>query len=98
MKGYPKMLNSKDDYEFVRNKFPREEWQEDFKSLLETQKEWFNTGAIEENNKGIEDETHRVVIDKQSGIRYQYELKEDPNCKLTQLRYTADEVNRILDD
>lgn len=31
---YPKVLNTREDYEFIRNNFPRKYWEEDYKQLL----------------------------------------------------------------
>ena len=97
MVGYPKNLNTKEDYEFVRKNFPKEDWQKDFQYLLDTRMDWFNVGALEEGEHGVVDDTHRVVTDEQTEEKYQYEYKEDPNCRLETLGYTIDEVNKILE-
>lgn len=94
MVGYPKYLNTKDDYEFVRENFPKEKWIGAFQSLLETRLEWFNEGEI--LNDGITDDTHKVVVDDQTGAKYQYVYKENPNCRMKQLGYTEDEINAAL--
>ena len=41
MIGYPKHLNTKADYEYVRSNFPKEIWENDFRALLETTHDWF---------------------------------------------------------
>ena len=51
MVGYPKYLNTKADYEFVRANFPKEKWEGAFQSLLDTRCNWFNHGEI--NGEGI---------------------------------------------
>ena len=94
MVGYPKYLNTKDDYEFVRKNFPKDMWQPTFESLLDTRRDWFNEGEI--TGTGITDETHKVIIDEQSGEKYQYVYKENPNCRMEQLGYTEDEIKSIL--
>lgn len=94
MVGYPKYLNTKDDYEFVRKNFPKEMWQAAFQSLLDTRCDWFNEGEI--NGEGVTDETHKVVTDEQSGAKYQYVYKENPNSRMEQLGYTEDEIKAIL--
>lgn len=93
--GYPKHLNTKEDYEFVRRNFIKTEWENDFKALLDGEKEWFNVG---ETADGISDSTHKVIVDEQSGKTYQYELKVNSNCKMYQLGYTCDEVEKILEE
>lgn len=96
MVGYPKMLNSKEDYEFVRKNFPKDEWRQDFQNLLDTEKAWFNMGKIPEGSSGTVDDTHRIVTDEQTGEKYQYEYKEDPDSPLHRSGYTEEEVKKIL--
>lgn len=93
MRNYPKHLNTKADYEYVRTHFPKNKWEKDFKALLETD-EWFNLGEI--TGDGTTDDTHKVVTDEQAGKKYQYELKDNPDAKIYRLGYTKDEVNAIL--
>lgn len=95
MVGYPKNLNTKQDYLYVMQNFSKDVWENDVKKLLENLKNWFNTGEIIEGN-GITDDTHKVYIDEETGKKYQYEYKDDPNCKLRQLGFTVDEVNKFL--
>ncbi len=98
MVGYPKFLNTKEDYEFVRANFPKEKWKADFQSLLDTRFDWFNEGEIE--GEGVTDDTHKVVEGKQDNetvVRYQYVYKENENARIYQLGYTVDEVKAILE-
>ena len=97
MVGYPKFLNTKEDYEFVRANFPKEQWKSDFKALLDERYEWFNLGEIE--GEGVTDDTHKVVEDKRDDetvVRYQYEYKENENARIYRLGYTVEEVENIL--
>lgn len=98
MRGYPKFLNSKADYEYVRLNFPKSEWEADFNALLDSQYEWFNKGKIEGKEAGTEDATHKVVESDNNGtVEYhQYELQYNPDCRLMQLGYTAKEVEGYL--
>ena len=97
MVGYPKFLNTKEDYEFVRANFPKEQWESDFKALLNERYEWFNLGEIE--GEGVTDDTHKVVEDKRDDetvVRYQYEYKANENARIYRLGYTVEEVEAIL--
>ena len=97
MVGFPKFLNTKEDYEFVRANFPKEQWESDFKALLNERYEWFNLGEIE--GEGVTDDTHKVVEDKRDDetvVRYQYEYKENENARIYRLGYTVEEVENIL--
>jgi hypothetical protein len=100
--GYPKYLNTKEDYLYVKDNFPREEWETDFQLLLDTRMAWLNVGQINPPEEGITDETHKVVTVGEDDMSmgpiqyYQYEYKEDPNCTLLRLGFTVVEVETIL--
>lgn len=99
MNGYPKSLNTREDYEYVLANFPREDWEQDFCDLLATVYEWENVGKLKDGEEGITDETHRVEVcemDESTVERYQYEYKENPNAKIFRIGYTVDEVKEIL--
>ena len=101
MRGYPKHLNTKADYEYVRRNFNRSFWEKDFANLLKTTHEWCKTGVLSPEDTGIEDETHDVIKEYDSngaetGVSYQRELKLNPKAKIFQLGYTIEEVENIL--
>ncbi len=95
MVGYPKNLNTRDDYEFVRANFSKEDFRQDFQNLLDTMGDWFNVGKLSSGEQGKTDKTHKVVKDE-SGDSYQYEFKVNPNCRMFQLGYTEEYVKKIL--
>lgn len=100
MVGYPHTLNTREDYEFVRQYFPKEKWQADFQNLLDSMYQWYNTGTIASEADGKTDDTHKVVVDesRNDGTKtyYQYEKKIDENCKLYRLGYTEAQVKGYL--
>jgi hypothetical protein len=100
MVGFPKHLNSKDDYLYVKDNFPAEQWKPAFQELLNDRLQWFNTGTIATGQIGVTDSTHKIVTVEAMGdmpaANYQYELKEDPNCDLLRLGFTVAEVQAIL--
>lgn len=99
MQGYPKTLNTKEDYLFVKDNFSKSEWQQDFQNLLDTRYDWFYESELKEGEEGIEDDTHKVITNSQEGeevTRAQYVLKENPTCKMLQLGFTEKEINEIL--
>ena len=98
MTGYPKTLNSKYDYEYIRANFPRDKWEPAFRALLDERLQWFNIGKLNAEDEGVEDETHKIITVEQMGTieKYQYELREDPNCSLIRLGFTVKEVESIL--
>ncbi|WP_302361414.1 hypothetical protein [uncultured Megasphaera sp.] len=95
MVGYPKNLNTRADYEFVRANFSKEDFRQDFQNLLDTMGDWFNVGKLSSGEQGKTDKTHKVVKDE-SGDSYQYEFKVNPNCRMFQLGYTEEYVKKIL--
>ena len=97
MVGKPLTLNSKEDYEFMRKHYAKPVWLSEYHCLLDTMYDWFNTGAIKEN-EGITDATHKVVEDANTNTKYQYERKLNENCKLLRLGYTKEEVEKIISD
>ena len=101
MKGYPKHLNTKNDYLYIREHFPKEKWAPDFQVLLDTQIQWLNIGKLEKQTDGITDKTHEVrtvdITDKTSE-HYQYEYKNDPNCKLLKIGFTRSEISKVLSE
>lgn len=96
MIGYPKHLNTKADYEFVRTHFPKNNWEKDFKNLLAGEYTWINTGELAKDDSGKTDDTHRVSEADQEGKRYQYEKILDPYSKMKQIGYTHEEIMEIL--
>lgn len=99
MRGYPKFLNSKEDYEYVRKNFPKQEWEKDFRALLENCYDWYFVKNLESEAAGVIDDTHKVVENEQDGAKTyaQYEYKHNDNCKLDKLGYTKAEVEKILE-
>lgn len=107
MKGYPQHLNTKADYMYVREHFPREQWLPDFQALLNSTHDWFFEKHLDTKEDGLNDGTHKVVENKSveldkdgkpiEKVTYsQYELKKNPQCKLNLIGFTVDEVLKIL--
>ena len=101
MKGYPSQLNSKEDYLYVRENFPREQWLPDFQALLDSYRDWFFVAHLERKEDGITDETHKVVEsqgeDEEAAPTYdQYEFRENPTAKLFRLGFTVAEVEELI--
>lgn len=94
MKGLPKNLNSKEDYIYAKNNFPEEYWKKEFQNLLDNRFGWFYVEDLE-SEKGINDDTHKVVEDKDTGYT-QYELRENPDAKIFKLGFTVEEVEEML--
>jgi len=98
MVGYPKHLNTKEDYYFVKDDFPKEQWAKDWQALLDSVNDWFFVKELKQGEIGIADDTHKVVVDVQTepSKSYQYEYKANQNCKLFTIGMTIDEVEKAL--
>ena len=95
MKGYPHWLNTRADYEYVADNFPRDLWVKDWQALLDDEKQWFFVEYLDDPAEGVTDETHRVETedDGEGNVRYaQYEYKIDELCRMFQLGFTEEEV------
>lgn len=101
MKGYPHFLNTRFDYEYVADHFPREQWAKDWQSLLDELMQWQYVADLASREEGIEDATHRVeeVEDADGAVIYQqWEYKKDANARLYQLGFTEQEVRDKLNE
>lgn len=102
MKGFPKHLNSKKDYLYIRKNFDRELWLPEYQKLLDSRFDWFFVSELESKEQGIEDETHKIVetTDTETQtIKYsQYEWKENPTAKIFRIGFTVNEVETLMQD
>ena len=91
MRGYPRFLNSKSDYEYVKKHFPKYKSAPDFQELIEDYKKWIKLEELVKKEDGLIDKTHKIVEEENESkekVYYQYEFKVDPNCKLKRLEPT----------
>lgn len=94
MIGYPKYLNTKADYEYVRNNFPKEMWEKDFRALLESTHDWFFIRELETEEVPVLLENQK--IEKTEEKDYLFEYKYNENCKLNRLGFTVEEIEEYL--
>ena len=99
MIGYPKHLNTKADYEYIREHFPKEKWQPHFQKLLDTKDNFFAVKTLGEKDAGIESKTKKVVEQENGdGIleRVQLVKKTDPNSKLLKIGFSVADIESAL--
>lgn len=105
MVGFPKHLNTKQDYLYIKEHFPEEQWLPEFQRLLDDRMAWESVkqladsgGKLGKAEEGITDDIHKVVTVETDGKieRFQYELREDSRCKLYRLGFTVAEVEEIV--
>lgn len=102
MKGYPKTLNTMADYEYVRANFPAALWKPDWQALLDTMYDWVPIAELDDESKGITDETHKVTentqTDKEKATTWtQWEWQEMPDCKLLRLGFAKEYIQNAIE-
>lgn len=92
MRGFPKFLNSKQDYLNCLTNF-QEETKKELQMLLDSRFSWFDVAIIED--EGLTDNTHRVIADDE-GVKTQQILREDPNARIFMLDFAVEEVEELI--
>ena len=108
MRGYPKNLNTKFDYQYVIAQFTdtpsnKAAVVRDLKDLLDSAQGWFFVKKLENEAAGVNDDTHMVVEEKEDmnseNVTYaQYELRDNPTAKIFSIGYTKAEVEKLIAD
>lgn len=102
MKGFPKHLNSKKDYLYIRAHFDRELWLPEYQKLLDSRFDWFFVEDLESKEQGIEDDTHKIVettdTETQTTKYAQYEYRENPTAKIFRIGFTVAEVEELMNE
>lgn len=93
MRGFPKHLNTKQDYLNCLTEFPQETKAE-LQRLLDNRFAWVDTVVLDDEEAGITDSTHQVVDTDNN--RVQRELVEDSHCELFRLGFTVAEIQELL--
>lgn len=103
MRGYPKHLNTKADYEFVKNDPYCKQFAADLKAeqqrLLDSRLVWETTKELAKEADGTTDATHRVIAetDEEGNTKYIQQAKiEDPKAKMFRLGLTKIELESSL--
>ena len=94
MIGNPKYLNSRYDYEYVREHL--DNWKDYYQELYDSRLIWDNVELV---GDGITDATHRLIQsqdEEENPITIQQELLLDVNCKLLRIGFTVEEVETEL--
>lgn len=104
MKGFPKHLNSKEDYDYIREHFPYEKWAPYWRQLVDDRYRWMDTHVISNPAEGVTDKTHRVTSYNQENmetgveetIYVQQEYKKNPGSDFWRMGFTLEEVEAAL--
>jgi hypothetical protein len=95
MKGYPKHLNTKHDYDYVQTHFPKENannpdeaWGKDFQALLDDQKKYFEVKTLKEGEVVALQKDQKIITETDTNgkeIKRLVELRVDSSCKMARL-------------
>lgn len=75
------------------------------RQLLAGRLSWFAARKLEDGEKGLEDDTHRVITQGGGMVvdgkeipeeRWQHELREDPNAFMFKVGLTVEKINEYL--
>lgn len=105
MKGYPRHLNSKQDY-LNMLEIDKEETIRRLKGLLEERFIWFVGHKLAAGETGIEDDTHKVISTNEERehregielveVHYQCTLEENKHATLFRLGFTVAEIEKLI--
>lgn len=106
MKGFPKHLNSKADYYYIKDNFPEKKWRPYWQALLDERFRWMDDHVISGSDEGITDETHRVssytTTDTTTGeevtVYVQQEYKKNPGSDFWRMGFTVEEVEKAMNE
>ena len=90
MIGNPKYLNTRFDYEYVKDNF--DNWRDYWQELYDSRMIWANVELVGE---GTEDDTHRLIQSQDmegNQITIQQQYRVDQNAKLFRIGFTEGEV------
>ena len=98
MRGYPKFLNTKEDYLYVIKNFSKNEWEKDIKALLDNMEDWFFLKKLNKKEDGIENERFKIIESENAETKEkeynQYELKS--TGYIERLGFTKEELEYYL--
>ncbi len=101
MKGFPKFINSAEDVANLKLSHPLE-LKAYLQDILDFKDQWSPISKLSEGEVGVTDATHKVVenkdLDGATVERYQYELKEDPNCRIFSLGFESSSTAQLFVD
>jgi len=102
MVGYPKHLNTREDYDFVVANFSKEEYLRDFQDLLDSRYDYKFDHYLEENESvDIMNPIYKIVMEStdnpnQLPKRALYVKTDVEGNRMEQLGYTEEEVLAII--
>ena len=101
MRGFPKVLNSRQDYENVINDFGYTvKVKRAYQGLLNTAKKYeFDKELAAESDRTGPEPEYKVMTQEEEGTEkiVQFKLVDNPNGKIFRLGFTVNEVQEVID-
>jgi len=101
MRGFPKVLNSRQDYENVVSDFGyTEKVERAYQGLLNTAKKYeFDKELAAESDRTGPEPEYKVMTQEEEGTEkiVQFKLVDNPNGKIFRLGFTVNEVQEVID-
>jgi len=101
MRGFPKVLNSRQDYENIINDFGyTEKVKRVYQGLLNTAEKYeFDKELAAESDRTGPEPEYKVMTQEEEGTEkiVQYKLVNNPDGKIFKLGFTIDEVQEVID-
>lgn len=96
MKGFPKTLNSKQDYQNIIDEFGYcKEVKRAYQGLLNTSKKWKFDKLLDSEDNADSGDNYKVMEDEDRGL-VQYQLVDNPEGKIFKLGFTISEVEEVI--
>lgn len=98
MQGYPKNLQTREDFEYVLAHFSKEQYRPDFQALLDGRFEYRFDHIMEDDEVIPEGIVYKIFQQPgkdgmERAVYYRHEL---PDAQIYQLGYTVEEVESII--
>ena len=101
MRGFPKVLNSRQDYENIVSDFGyTEKVKRAYQGLLNTAEKYeFDKELAAESDRTGPTPKYKVMTQEEEGTEkiVQFKLVDNPNGKIFRLGFTVDEVQEVID-
>jgi len=101
MRGFPKVLNSRQDYENIVSDFGyTEKVERAYQGLLNTAEKYeFDKELAAESDRTGPAPEYKVMTQEEEGTEkiVQFKLVDNPNGKIFRLGFTIDEVQEVID-
>lgn len=92
MVGFPKVLNSKEDYYYVKEHFDKSLWLPAWEYLLNESKDWFFDKYLSSEEEATNDSTHTHYLTESQNDG----TPVDADKKYTQLVYRTNETAKLF--